>query len=285
MSKSNDNGRVLEYLIVNEIIKVFGSKVSLSENTIREQKRDFDKVPGVKENVIKNMKLSTVKITTWIKSIVTYNNLLVERLIDGEGTNGDVTDIRISYGEEVLNLSIKHNHMALKHQRPMSTPQHFNFNKGSEIDVDFRKEYLLILEKFRNHVLSYKPNIVLYKEVVDVIPELLYLPICELVSKFINKHGVETSKSNDYLKFLVGNTNFKKVIVFPNSTIKIMSFDNIPQSHKTSSIVKNNSHVEVDFNNGIVLSMRLHTASSRFSQNSLKFDTKTKIFDVPFIEL
>ena len=45
-----------------------------------------------------------------------------------------------------------------------------------------------------------------------------------------------------------------------------------------NSWVENKNYVKVDFNNDVILSMRLHTASSRISETgSLKFDTKIQI--------
>jgi len=285
MSKSNNNGRVLEYLIVDYIIKKFGSKVSLSKNTIREQERDFQKLSDIKSEVLENMKVSSEKISKWLNEEVKENSFLVERLVDGEGTKGDVTDIRITVNGEKLNLSIKHNHLALKHQRPGPTPQHFDFPKGSVTDKEFRTKYSENWLEFRKNISNINSNVKLYKEIDSHVFELLYLPMCTLVSEFINTHGTVKERSDYYLKFLVGNTNFKKIIVYPDSKIFIKSYDNIPVSLKITSTVVKKNHIEVDFHNGIVLDMRLHTASSRYSQNSLKFDTQSKEFDVSTIEL
>lgn len=285
MSRSNNNGRVLEFLIVDKIIKKYREKVSLSDKTKENQKRDFEKLNDIKPNILNNMKISSEKIIEWLGSEVKENSFLLERLGDGEGVKGDVTDIRIKFNSEVLNLSIKHNHLALKHQRPGPTPQHFNFEKGSHEDKEFRKKYSNNFLEFRKELLKIKPEIKLYKEIESYIPKLLYLPMCRLVSEFINQHGSDEKRSNYYLKFLVGNTNYKKVIVYPNSQVIIKSYNKIPESKKVTSTLVNNSYIEVDFHNGILLLMRLHTASSRFSQNSLKFDTQSKEFVVPSIEL
>lgn len=46
----------------------------------------------------------------------------------------------------------------------------------------------------------------------------------------------------------------------------------------------NNGHLIVQFNNGFILNMRLHTASSRFSLNtalSLKFDSVVDMDNAP----
>ena len=285
MSKSNNNGRVLEYLIIEKILEKYGGKVSLSIDTVKYQKRDIQKLSDIKSDVFKNMNISSEKISEWLKDKVKENSFLVERLSDGEGTKGEVTDIRITVKGKPLNLSIKHNHMALKHQRPGPTPQHFNFPKGSDIDKEFRENYSKCWKVFRENSVIIKPIITLYKEIDGYIPELLYLPMCKLVSQFINKHGNEKGRANYYLRFLVGNTNFKKIIVKSDSKVEIKSYNDIPESTRVTSIIKNNSYIEVDFYNGIILLMRLHTASSRFSMNSLKFDTHSKEFEVPTIEL
>ena len=80
--------------------------------------------------------------------------------------------------------------------------------------------------------------------------------------------------------FLIGNVFFKKIILFKNN-FQITSFDKIPETQKMKSWVDRKNYVIVDFNNNLVLSMRLHTASSRLSEvGSLKFDTQIQKMNV-----
>ena len=62
---------------------------------------------------------------------------------------------------------------------------------------------------------------------------------------------------------------------------QISSFDNIPETQRMKSWVERKNYVIVEFNDDIVMSMRLHTASSRLSKGgSLKFDTQIQKMNV-----
>lgn len=286
MSVSNNHGRVLEYLIVEKIKEQYKENVVLTEQTVKDQERDKQKLNGVESKILDNMEKSSMKISNWLKSEVGDHHFMLHRLTDFEGTQGDVTDIRVSIENGIdLNLSIKHNHLAIKHQRPGPTPQHLGFSKGSTIDKEFRKNYKKIFDDFRTKSLLIKPKISKYNEISDHIPDLLYFPMCSLISGFINNHGVDKNRANHYLNFLIGNTQFKKIIVHLNGNVEILSFDDIPNCELVTSTVLDKSYVDVDFHNGIELRMRLHTASSRFCMNSLKFDTQPKTINIPSITI
>ena len=62
---------------------------------------------------------------------------------------------------------------------------------------------------------------------------------------------------------------------------KILSFDGIPRSSKMNSWVENDNYVVINFQNDVIMKMRLHTASSRLTINgSLKFDTQIQKMNV-----
>jgi len=284
MTVSNRNGRVLELVLVETIKEWGGDSVILSGNTIIDNQRDNEKIDEMDSDLLEHFKDSSDKIVGWLDGEITEYPLHVDRLTDGSGVRGDVTDVRLTFGEETLNLSIKNNHMALKHQRPGSTPQQFGFKKNTDVDKEYRKEYNSIVNGFIGDTLKHDSNITLFNEVSDTIPDNLYYPVCKLVSDFINEHGKNPDTSNTYFRFLVGNTSFKKVIVYPTE-ILIQSYDDIPDCSNITSKVVHKSYISVDFHNGIKLLMRLHTASSRLKTGSLKFDTQPDVFDVPTIKL
>ena len=198
----------------------------------------------------------------------------VSRLPDTTGTKGDVTDIRIvGMDNTILNLSIKNNHKAVKHQRPGSLIQQLGFRKQSSIDKTYRKELTSIYKNFHNEIQNINPTPTLFRDVEDLKYPLIYRPVCSLVSKTINLFSRDIEISNQYQSFLIGNTNFYKVIV-NDGYIDIIEFNEIfRSSHMISTWSEN--YVYVDFKNGIKINMRLHTASSRISENiSLKFDSQ-----------
>ena len=147
----------------------------------------------------------------------------------------------------------------------------------SEETKHFKIQYQKINSDFFNFVKSKNQNFEKYNEVEEYKFEHLYEPICNLVSDLLNKHN---QRSRDYLLFLIGNVFFKKIVLFKNY-FQISSFDNIPETQKMKSWVERKNYVIVEFNDDIVLSMRLHTASSRLSKGgSLKFDTQIQKMNV-----
>jgi hypothetical protein len=80
---------------------------------------------------------------------------------------------------------------------------------------------------------------------------------------------------------LIGNTNFTKIVV-NEKDIVLYKFQDLPISNSMESIVISDKNILVDFRNGIKVNMRIHTASSRFETNSLKFDTQPHELNIPF---
>lgn len=279
MSLSNLHGRVLEYIVVIEFVKILGNKIILSKRTIEDNERDKQKLNEISPEKSVHFKTSSVKIVNWIlNEIGTFNsNLLIERLSDEDGRQGDVTDIRFTYDDKKLNISLKNNHLATKHQRPGPTPKHIGLDNRNEDSINFKQTYDRINYDFYTFVKSINQNYTKYNEVEEYKFDKLYNPICNLVCELLNKHK---DKSLDYLTFLIGNVNFKKVVLF-DSSIEVSSFDEIPETHEMNCWVENKNYVMIDFNEDVRLSMRLHTASSRLSQTgSLKFDTKIQKMDI-----
>jgi hypothetical protein len=281
MAVSDLNGRLLEYLIVKEMSD--NHKCVLTETTINIQNRDIEKVNVVDVKLLDKLKLSSSKIRLKLLEKIEIDNSTITRHSDSSGVGGDVSDITIENNSSgvKLNLSIKHNHMALKHQRPASTPQQVGFSKKSEVDLLFRTNYKKIFDDFRKESKILNPNVTLYSEVVNIIPSSLYTPMCNLVSDFLNQYGTDSVISNNYMRFLIGNTNFTKIIV-NDKDISFYKFQDLPDSKSMISKVISDKNIIVDFQNGIKVNMRIHTASSRFLSNSLKFDTQPFELNIPF---
>ncbi len=279
MSLSNLHGRVLEYIVVVEFVRILGNKVVLSKKTIEDNERDKQKLNEISPQKLTHFKNSSVKIVNWIlNEIGIFNsNLLIERLSDEDGRQGDVTDIRFTYDNKKLNVSLKNNHLATKHQRPGPTPKHIGLDNLNEDSINFKQTYKRINFDFYNFVKSINQNYTKYNEVEEYKFDNLYDPICNLVCELLNKYK---NKSREYLTFLIGNVNFKKIVLF-ESCFEVSSFDGIPETYEMNCWVENKNYVMIDFNEDVRLSMRLHTASKSLSQTgSLKFDTKIQKMDV-----
>lgn len=139
MSLSNLHGRVLEYIVVVEFERVLVDKITLSKKTIEDNERDEQKLHEVSPEKLIHFKTSSIKIVKWIlNQIGTFNSkLLIERLSDEDGRSGDVTDIRFNYDDKTLNISLKNNHLATKHQRPGPTPKHIGLDNHDKVSINF----------------------------------------------------------------------------------------------------------------------------------------------------
>lgn len=86
-------------------------------------------------------------------------------------------------------------------------------------------------------------------------------------------HYLDNTTIQKLFKFLVGNIGFYKCINF-SDCVKIMNFTHIQLPTECHIYLNSNSHIRIEFNNGFVLDMRFHSASSAFAGLSLKFDTQ-----------
>ncbi|MGB7059756.1 MAG: HaeIII family restriction endonuclease, partial [Geitlerinemataceae cyanobacterium] len=275
MIKSNQQGRALEYAIVEELVLNLPSdRVTLSSRTLQDQLRDLPKYISLADTLKNHYQRGANCIIRWLESEFSISRHFIEidRLPDRSSNQGDVTDIRISSDSFCINLSVKHNNQALKHQRPASTAQHCGYPKASPEDFQFRHEYHQIIQDFLQISQGYD----LFRDLEPgVILDFLYTPICLLVANFISSFCKLPWNANHLFTFLTGNTNFYKVILpAKQDFVKIQEFTHIPP---VESVVaeSDRNYVYLKFSNDWQMALRLHTASSRIQQNpSLKFDTQ-----------
>ena len=272
MSKSNLNGRMFEYFIVHEILKRNRNCIVLG-NTVKQQERDFSRIGEVDENLIYRFHKASYQIYGWLERKIDIKT--IERFSDDYGIKGDVTDIQLTDSEsQIVNLSVKNNHKALKHQRPGSLLQQLGFDKNTKEDLVYRNKLNQISNIFLREVNSSYTNVTKFNEVEKLIFPYIYEPVCKLVSETLNQYGTNVDVSNRFQKFLLGYTDFNKIILF-NNKIEIQSPTSFPKSIGMKVSTLNKNYVMIDFLNGIRIKMRLHTASSRISSSlSLKFDSQ-----------
>ena len=273
MSKSNDHGRVFEYLIAIDLIQKLGSNCLITQNTKYQNNRDKVKIAKISQQKLNHFKNAVPLITAWIIQNFKYNNIEIDRIADDAGKKGDVTDIRLTSGIKVLNISCKNNSTSIKHQRPGATPNQFGLNKNENKYILFSENYENINSIFFDLCKKNITNLKFYNQIDKQTKiDYLYKPICILVSDFINQNY---NKGQTYLDFLLGIIDYKQIILFKD-VILIKSFDNIPKSTRVTSFIDNRgNYILVNFHNFIFLEMRLHSASSEIKRKgNLKFDTK-----------
>lgn len=289
MSKSNNNGRALEAKLVDVLCQQ-NSNISLLGATAQDQQRDlvhFSALSQVQQQLFTDFavkysgELSVVNIKT------------IERLKDSAAVAGDVTDIRIGYGNNIFkNISLKHNHDACKHQRPAALIKNQLGIQDTILDKQYRSDLKAIENKFKALVLPTdvdEDGKFIFSAVKVRVPNSitdLYSDVCNLVKNYLINH-TDLASIQRYFRFLVGNTDFEKVILDPKSRlILIKDFSNIPNATGITNtfIDPQNGYLVVQFNNNFILNMRLHTASSKFKLTSaldLKFDSKVDMNNAP----
>ncbi|WP_407528920.1 HaeIII family restriction endonuclease [Vibrio parahaemolyticus] len=271
---SNRNGRALEFALVEAFVCIYPNS-RLVGNTSNDQIRDKALFDLLSDDMKEYYRKNCYAFADWVSSnkVPKDNVVLIYRLTDQDAVKGDVTDIRLVSGEVTYNISLKHNHNAVKHQRPGNL-----FSQLGIVDKDGEKEYRDkikdVSKDFYKTVSSFDTNqFSVIKSIDENIINNFYSNMCALVAYTINTQPVDI---NSTFRFLVGNCDFDKVIITKDS-VHVMEFSGIaiPRYLKATQIAYNRVHLE--FDNGFKFDMRLHTASSKFEIGktiSQKFDTQ-----------
>lgn len=278
-SQSNDNGRALEYKIVDCLLKT--NLYSPSIETLEDQRRDIEKYNSLKKELKDDFDVCAPKIVTWIKGkLGSQKNLIINRLKDGDSHVADI-QFENSKKNTILNLSIKNNHDDLKHPRPYSIAQACGFKKNSPLDLSFRKSMEILSNDYRKKI---SPRHSKYKETGQNLI-WLYDQICD---HFINWLKLQNNPkvACDLFIFMV-NTNFYKIKVNPSrkktpSFIEVTDFSSIklPQSFTAfkpppkKSDKKN--HFRIEFDNNWEIDFRIHNAKETIKQNKILKNGKSK---------
>lgn len=285
---SDRNGRALEFKIVDFLLQKLPHLTMLG-NTYIDQQRDSSKFSDLPHIQQSHFIKSAEKIFLWLEKLtentITYSPSSIERLTDDAAKKGDVTDIRLIVDGKVINLSIKHNHTALKHQRPGATPQQCGYPKKAPEDVSYREAYKKVTDCFLQNANNLKPNAQNFNELdaaqYKFIENNLYAPMCKLVCDFLNEYVAKKPyHAQHFFSFIVGMTDYHKIVVY-HDKIEISEFAFMPPVNSLLAVQSSASYIDVSFSNDWKISMRLHTASSRIEGVSIKFDTQLSNINVP----
>jgi len=279
MTVSNLNGRSLEYLLV-KLISDNNPNITISESTMNAQNRDEANISKLNSELKTSMESSCLKIYEWIISELEELTGVI-RFTDYQGTLGNPTDIKVISNSRDLNISLKHNNDAVKHQRPSATAQQFGYQKRSSEDLLFRTKYESILDDFYDICIESYPEAKKYNEVTDLTYDFLYKPMNDLVVSFINEFGNKPNNRNHYFKFIFGDENIFRVIAnggqvnivpnVPSTDIISISAERYSLEDETNDM---KNYIKIIFNDEFFIIQRLHTASSLIESRSLKYDTR-----------
>ena len=270
----NTLGRSYEYALCEKIVSLF-SNISFTNRALEEQRKDISHYETLSESEKQAYDLSVSKICNdWLNTkILDDQSYSLDRLPDSAGVNGDVTDIRLESNLSTLNISLKHNHNALKHPRLTRVPTWIDI----KADSNYRRLYDTCWTNFIQMAEKLNPNATLFRELVDIeenfIFDNLYNPLCNLVSNYLSNNISNIKQVQSLFKFMVGKYNFYKVIDTRDSVV-IQDFIDMPMPTDVKIQQTDKSYIQMNFDNGVILTLRLHTASSRISTKSIKFDVR-----------
>ena len=280
---SNLHGRSFEYAITDELRRLPGATLTLQAQG--DQARDAANFLQLPVNLAERFRAGARCIVHNLHRLlpcgVALNNVTIDRLPDtaGMAAHSNVTDIQLSFPDYVLNLSIKNNHFALKHQRPPSLMQQLGCEKNSQEDREYRNGMQIIFETFYKEAHELMPHAVNFRDLTacqgNFIDNHLYEPVCNYIYLKLQKELLNQEKCKHFFQFLVGETNFTKIILLDDH-VEVEKFNKIPVPTSCAVSHPDNSYIHLAFNNGWLLTLRLHTAASAMGQHSpsLKFDTQ-----------
>jgi hypothetical protein len=273
-NNSDRNGRALEYKIANTLGK--NKNFELTDQCAMLNERDFHKFQDLSSELQNNFEIASNKITNWIAAKVLKNfPVQVERINDSPNV---VADIAIIGKGASLNLSIKHNHHALKHPRPYSLAQSCGYPLKSPQDAEHRALMDVAANDFRNSAdgLSH------FNQCPSVAIDTLYANVCNACVNSIKSWTENDSSVANKLFFFLVNSGFYKIIVETKKDVVVKIQDyNFIKAPTSVFATTNGNRLIMQFNNGWEINLRIHTAASKISRSgsqlSLKFDVqKTK---------
>lgn len=303
MSKSNDNGRALEFAYLTELAK----ELLLFKNVVVEETDGFEatkKAWNKASDEEKETFISSAK--AGIKAILDCEPLLVDNAddtlqlripTDDRGRDGDVRDIiivRSEIGWEI-GISVKNNHSAVKHPRFSSVLDFGEKWFGIKCSDDYWKSIKPIFDDLnvkKQEGLNW--NELSFKEDSVYVP-LLSAFLAEITNSY-DLHGEDLAQN--MVEYLIGKHDFYKAIGRNRQRItEVQPYNlrgtlNHPSSYSKPKVIippaflpkrivladfvpESKTTIEIIFDEGWHMTFRLHNASSRV-EPSLKFDVQFK---------
>jgi hypothetical protein len=275
VNNSDRNGRALEYAVVKELSNI--PNATLTQRAINDNARDkpkFDAISQESPQLQQQFIAAAVKISNWISHQFVNQTITIDRLPD---SSTSVTDITINTPTAKLELSLKHNHFALKHPRPYSIAQACGYMKNTQQDISHRNLMQTVDNNFRA-LANGVPN---YNNCTQAIISSLYNNVYGACVTSINNWSAgDTNLAKNLFGFMVNN-GFYKIIVHTGTNLSVTVQDYLSLasvSTVNASINPASKYLTLNFSNGWEIALRVHTAATKISkpssQLSLKFDAQ-----------
>jgi hypothetical protein len=278
-STPNDNGRALEFAVARE----FASRgADLTKFASGQLSRYQSYYSALGDKTQSDFVLASRKIADWISSQMIISESTLEMIGDSDPS---AANLILRAEASSIKLSLKHNHHALKHQRPYSLAIQSGFSQGSPEDSDHRQRMKDVSDLYRGAASGqthYNEN--------DTLKMIMLSSICKVCSDSINDWaGRQSGFALDLFRFLVSDDCYQ-VVVQTGSSVQVEVSDYSTLHAPTAVSARTAAHyLHMKFDNGFELKARLHTASSKISnpgrQLALKFDTQKHAGSVPMFTL
>lgn len=301
MAIQTKSGKAFEYALAVELYDKInnGQQIRLETNSqFQTAKRSFESFAQAKQsNYIKGAHHAVdyiVKLEPRLEHPLSDDEITISIQSDQKGSTGDIRDvvaIRAKHGW-AIGFSAKSNHSAVKHSR---LSDKIDFGKewfGIPCSPEYMNEVGRLFGELRGLVKESKKNgqTLLWENIPEKKHDI-YNKVLDLFQKELTR--IITNHSNapeSLLKYLIGKEDFYKIMSFKKHvTIQAFNLHNtlnqpsdsvhpvkkIPKLKPPTKIDayerKRGTTLEVRFDGGWQLSLRIHNASSRV-EPSLKFD-------------
>ena len=299
-SKSNNQGRAYEYICLHSLQDAISAvrKSQIIYNSSYDAAKHAWNTLSVAEKALYSLSAKSTIDTIFAlePNIVEIDNDILGLYIqsDEHGKKADVRDIIIDRKDIVweIGLSIKHNHMAVKHSRIAKT---LDFGK-KWYDINCSEEYWNAVKPIFDFLEAEKAKGTYFRDLKSKEDDV-YVPLLKAFMQEVKKQ-VENNADvpRKLVEYLLSKYDFYKVISIDNKRITtIQSFNmygtlNQPSKTQKPSLEvptmelpttllymdfkpKTKTTVIMSFDNGWQFSFRIHNAEERVTA-SLKFDVQ-----------
>lgn len=261
---SNDSGRALEFRIAEEFRQAGFSFGPLAQAHKKNFAPYFDSLSASQQSLFE---IAAQNLLDWFLRKFPQTPKQLESLPDNSGT---VVDLVLGNSGNEVNFSIKHNNLALRHNRPHGLPDRCGVN--SQLQQDYLEDlYQIELRMRKDDPATY------FREMQDK-PKWM-----KLINENAKKHLEMWSRSeknsvSTYFGYLTSNNSpYYKVEVssrFPN---KVYIHEFLGNKSPTALSIKFNvlDYLILKYDNGWTISKRLHNASSKVDSLSLTSRSST----------
>jgi len=265
----NDAGRAFEYAVV-DYFKSKGYKLGSLANHHSTLYQPYFLAQS--RQIQQDFQQSASDFFNWFNSKFGSQ---ISKHIDGLPDNsGSVVDIFIGDSKSQINFSLKHNHLALRHNRPHGLPERCGIAGTGESEKYLSAVYLI--EK----AMRLQNPVVKFSQLAD--KRKWMKAINENCRQFLEQWQVSIPTTvPNYFGFLTGNDRpYYKLVLNsqgPSSGSYIHEFLSTSLPTKVRFSYNSSDHLVMDYNNGWTLKKRLHNAQSELG--SLDMNTYSQTTD------